>query len=55
MTPTFTGSVISVNSLIFAINAPAPQNTAWPQLARRFAHDTGKWPDKAMKTGTNTV
>jgi hypothetical protein len=26
-----------------------------PQSARRFAHDTGKWPDKAMKTGANTV
>ena len=26
-----------------------------PHSTRRFAHDNGKWPDKAMKTGGNTV
>jgi hypothetical protein len=37
-----------------------PKGTCAPgygprQSAPRFAHDTGKRPDKAMKTGTNTV
>jgi hypothetical protein len=31
------------------------KNPADSKSARRFAHDTGKGPTKAMKTGGNTV